>query len=247
MRKPQIIRALRHGTPVWLNVDTGRFYPVIAGAEEPPATDPPKTDPPTDPPATDPPKTDPPATDPPKADPLGEPGKAALDAERTARKAAEKAAREAQKKIDQLEAANLSEADKLKKQAADGVAAAATATAKLQKANLIGALADKGLTGSKAKAAARLLDDVEYDDDDEPTNLDTVIKAAATEYGDDLFKGAVPKPKPPKLGGTDGGDPVDQPALTADELAMAKSFGMTAAEYQLFKDPNPKIPEPAKT
>lgn len=173
---------------------------------------------------------------------LGDAGKAALDAERKARKDAEKAAKEAQKKLDDIEKQSLSETEKLKKEAEDGRKLAESATDKLRRANLITALADQGLAGGKARAAARLLDSVEYDDDDEPTNLDDAIKAAKAEYGEDMFKGAKPKPGPTDGGG--GNDPEDGPKLTADELQMAKSFGMTAEEYAQFKSPTA---EPAKT
>jgi colicin import membrane protein len=132
-------------------------------------------------------------------DKLGEAGHRALEAERaarkeadTARKTAEKAARDAQAKLDKLEEDKLSETEKLKKQAEDGQALAAKATEKLRRAHLLMALAEEGLTGGKAKAAARLLDSVEYDDADEPQNLKDAITAATAEYGEDLFKGATP-------------------------------------------------------
>lgn len=176
---------------------------------------------------------------------LGDAGKAALDAERKARREAEKAAREAQAKLDKIEKDSLSETDRLKKEAEEGKQAAEKATAKLRQANLIGALADKGITGAKAKAAARLLDDVEYDDTDEPTNLDAAIKAASEVYGADQFKtgGGASRPNVNGNEGNEGGDP---PNLTAEELAIAKSFGMTPDEYAKEKDPA-YDGEPAKT
>ena len=157
-------------------------YPRIAGAQDPPPSDPP----PGDPPAGDPPAGDPPAGDPP--DPkLGDPGKKALDEERKARRDAEKRAKDAEAKLKQREDADLSETERLKKEAEDARAKVSTATEKLQRANLLTALGEKGLNGARAKAAARLLDDVQYDDDDEPANLDAAMTAAKAEYGDDIF------------------------------------------------------------
>lgn len=120
-------------------------------------------------------------------DELGQAGKAALEKERQARKAAEKQAKEAQKRLDAIEAEKLSETERLKKDADEGKALAATATGKLRRASLITALSEEGLTGGRAKAAARLLDGVEFDADDEPTNLKDALKAAKAIYGADLF------------------------------------------------------------
>lgn len=166
--------------------------------------------------------------------------RAALEAvvqkERAATKTAEKAAREAQAKLDKIEADSLSETEKLKKQAEDGAKAAVTATTKLRQANLITALADKGLAGGKAKAAARLLDGVEYDDEDEPTNLDVALDAAKASYGEDMF--AAGEPTKPKPGGTanggDGGNDA-KVELTADELEAAKATGTTPERYAAMK------------
>jgi hypothetical protein len=239
MRSPQIHPdaielggLLRDAWPTMLKELRASGVPLMA--DDPPK-DPPNdlpADPPKDPPA------DPPA-DPPKDEPLGESGKAALEAERTARKAAEKTAREAQKKLDAAEAEKLSETEKLKKEAEDGKALAATATDKLRLANLRDALADKGFAGAKAKAVVRLLDGVEYDDGDEPTNLDAVLKTAEKEYGELVKPG---KPAAPDIdpGGGGGGK---APALTADELAAAKAAGMTPEEYANYKSPQPTLPE----
>lgn len=116
-------------------------------------------------------------------------------------------------------------------------------TAKLRRSNLRAALADAGLTGGKGKAAMELLKDVEYDDDDEPTNLEAALTAAKTTYGEELFKAE--KPKAPNINGGAGSGDGKTPELTADELKAAKQFGMTPEEYVEFKNPNPKLPEPA--
>jgi hypothetical protein len=123
---------------------------------------------------------------------LGEAGKAALKAEREARRKAERELKAAQKKISDAEEAELGEKEKAERRAEKAEEASAKASAKLQRANLLTALADEHkLTGAKAKAAARLLEgSVEFDDDDEPTNLRDAVKAAKAEYGEESFKAA---------------------------------------------------------
>lgn len=173
----------------------------------------PVVDPPVDTPATpaletpEVPATDPPVDDPEKG--LGEAGKAALDRERAARRQAEKDAKALKKRLDDIDAANLSETEKLTKEAEELRSTAATATEKLRRANLLSALADAGLTGGKAKAAARLIDGVEFDDDDEPTNLTAAIKAARATYGEELFTAA--KADPPALPDTHAGARTETP------------------------------------
>jgi hypothetical protein len=115
---------------------------------------------------------------------LGEGGQKALEAERTARKAAEKANRETQKRLDELTRAQESEQERLQREAEEGRELAAKAIATIRRANLLTALAEEGVVGSKAKAAVKLIDGVEYDDEDEPTNLADCIAAATAEYGD---------------------------------------------------------------
>lgn len=95
-----------------------------------------------------------------------------------------KEAADAKAKAAELENAQLSETERLKKEAETGRQLAETATGKLRTANLRDALAEKGFAGAQAKAVARLLSGVEYDDDDEPKNLDARLKAAAEEYGE---------------------------------------------------------------
>lgn len=164
--------------------------PPAAPAPEVPPTTPapvPTAPEPTPPPA--------PAEPPPAAtadEPLGEAGKAALAAERKRADDAVKDAAAQRKRADELESEKLTDQQKLEKRAEDGDAALVKATAKIQRANLITALADKGLMGGKARAAARLLE-VEFDDSDEPKDLDDAIKAATAEYGEELFKGAMPE------------------------------------------------------
>lgn len=164
------------------------------------------------------PPADPPA-DPPEDDTsdekLGEKGKAALDAERKARKEADKRARDAEARAKKLEDEKLSEEEKLKQRAEEGDKNLTRGTEKIRRANLLLSLTAKGITGGKAKAAARLLDGVEYDDDDEPTNLDSALEAAKAEYGAEAFTGATP-PAPPAPDLHGGARPVS-PQLDEDE------------------------------
>jgi hypothetical protein len=60
---------------------------------------------------------------------LGNAGKKALDAERTARSAAEKSARDLQARLDAIEAQNMSDLERAQKQAADAAAEAQAAKA----------------------------------------------------------------------------------------------------------------------
>jgi hypothetical protein len=162
--------------------------------------------------------------------------------ERDARREADKALAAAQKELDELKAADLSEKEKAEKRAEEAEAKVTDATSKLRKANLMTALADKGLTGAKAKAASKLLDGVEYDEDDEPKNLDESITAATAEYGEDMFKGAA-RPAPNLNGGSGNeGDP--PPPLTAEEIQYAKSMGMSPEEYSAYKNPEYVAPKP---
>lgn len=125
---------------------------------------------------------------------LGEAGKAALEKERKARREAEKARKAAEEKAKQYEDEQLSEKERAEKRAEEAEQRSTEATAKVRRANLLTTLADEfDLTGGKGKAAARLLaDEVEYDDEDQPTNLTDAVEAAKAEYGEDVFKGATP-------------------------------------------------------
>ncbi|MGH3029266.1 MAG: hypothetical protein ACRDNE_00590 [Gaiellaceae bacterium] len=158
---------------------------------------------------------------------LGDAGKAALEAERKARREADKRAKEAEKKVKEHEEAQLSETEKLKKQAEEAEAKVEAATEKARRANLLNTLSDKHeLTGAKAKAAARLLDGVDYSDDDEPTNLDDAIKAAKAEYGEEVFKGATPAAGSADQGARDGAKQLSSTeGMTQEEIAKALEEG----------------------
>ena len=248
---PAVIRSTRDGVDGWLDLNTRRWLPRMAGADDDAAAAAAKEA--ADKAAADA-KT---AADAQAAkdkadadkkaeeDKLGEGGKAALDAERAARKAADKRAADAEKKLQAIEDAKLSDAEKAKKEADDAKSAAAKAVEQLREAKLLVALGDHNLTGAKAKAAAKLIEGVEYDDDtNEPTNLEAVLTSATETYGEDMFKGATPKPKPPGINGGEGNEDREGPKLTAEELAMAKSFGMTPEQYAENKSTQPPVPTP---
>lgn len=177
---------------------------------------------------------------------LGDAGKAALAAERKARKDAEKRAKDAEAKIKEREEAEATDLEKATKRAEEAEQKNSSATTKLRTANLLTALAGQGISGANGKAVARLLDSVEYDDEtDEPTNLDDAITAAKAEYGEAMFKGA--KPKAPAANGGGGNEGREGPELSAEELEVAKSMGMTPEEYANFKSPTPTLPDKKKT
>lgn len=119
-------------------------------------------------------------------------------------------------------------------------------TARFRRANLRAALAEEGLSKDLAKAAIKLIDidDIDFDDDDEPTNLEDILEEARETYP--FLKGEKPKPKAkaPDSNDSDGTGEQPKSKLTAEELAMAKAFGMTAEEYTNFKALDPKLPEP---
>jgi len=66
----------------------------------------------------------------------------------------------------------------------------------IKSANLLSALAGKGLVGPQAMAASRLLDGVEFNDAYAPLNLDARIDAAKALYGEAHFAPAAPTPTP---------------------------------------------------
>lgn len=141
----------------------------------PSATEPAATDPKQDPapagdataPKTDPPKPEP-KQDPPNDEPLGDAGKAALDAERAARKAAEKLAREAQAALRKREEADMSEHERA---VAEARKEGATEVTKAFQTRLLNAEIRARAAGKLAnpELAVKLVDlgDGAFDDDGE--------------------------------------------------------------------------------
>lgn len=177
---------------------------------------------------------------------LGEGGKRALAAERQLRERAEKDAKQAKrdatdlkKRLDKLEADQLSETEKEKKRADTAEADLVKARGLVRQANLVQALTDENV--AHPKAAARLLDGVEFDDDGAPTNLTDRLTAAKAAYGDDMFRPVGRKAADINPGGGGGGG--DAPKLTAEEQRMAQAQGMVDEQYAYYRDnPNATVP-----
>lgn len=238
---PEFVRAHRRGIPVWLDVTSGDWFPIIAGADastDDEGADDGQADDGQQDGTGDDAGSDDGDDDGRQADDDATRLKAALEKERKARRAAEKRARDAERNAKP-------KPDKPEAKPETGDDPAARVTDKLRRANLKAALADEGITGQQAKAAMRLLDGVEYDTDDEPTNLADALEAAEALYGKATVRGQA-KPKAPAADGGAGSGSGDGqgPRLTADELAYAKEFGMTPEEYAAHKSTTP--PPPAK-
>lgn len=169
-------------------------------------------------------------------DELPEKVKQALRKERRARRRAERTARRLQRGAKDRRGGR---DDDRPARPADDDGKPDAGTQKLQKANLLLALADKGYRGSQARLVSRLLDDVEFDDNDQPANLDDVLEEAQEVYGDALGRPARPaKPKAPKTDGGAGPKQTGKPAaLTAEESKYARAFGMSAEKYRAYMDP----------
>jgi len=164
---------------------------------------------------------------------------AARDAERKA-KAEAKEAKEKAKKFDELTEAQKSDLDKAVDRAEAAEKKAETADSKLKRANLIAALADLKFGIVNARAAAKLIEDVEFDDEGEPTNLgspdedNSLIGKFLSE--NEYLRGTPPKPKAPSVDGKEGTGGDDKPPeLTAAELDAAKAADMTPEEYAIYK------------
>jgi multidrug efflux pump subunit AcrA (membrane-fusion protein) len=139
---------------------------------------------------------------------MGEAGKHALKLERDRAKAAErevarlKAENEEltpyKAQAEELRRAQETEADRLKREAAENATRAAETSARLQQAYTENALAQAGIVGAAAQAAMRLVDGVQYDPQThQPTNLQERLEAAKSVYGEQYFQGAMPAPTPP--------------------------------------------------
>jgi hypothetical protein len=61
----------------------------------------------------------------------------------------------------------------------------------------------------------KLIEGVEFDEDDEPTNLTERVEALVSDYP--LLQGTPPKPKAPNINGGGGGDD-KKPDLTPEEI-----------------------------
>lgn len=169
---------------------------------------------------------------------LGDGGKAALDAERTARKKAEKEAKDALAKLKAIEDADASELEKATKRADEAEAANAKLTETARKARLTVELAKPEHALVDAAATAALITGVEFDEDGNPTNVADRVKAVTETYAFLKGKAAPPPPGDINAGGGGGGGGGDGPTLTAEELSAAKAANMSAEEWAHYKDPS---------
>lgn len=195
------------------------------------------------------PKPEEPKTEPKAEEPKGKDGtpfdpdraQRAIDSAREAEKKAKAEAkenREAKAELEKIKEKDLSEQEKLAKQAKEALEKAEAADAKLRRANLIAALTNPKFGIVNARAAAKLIEGVEYDDEGEPTNLGSLDEEASllakflreNEY----LRGKPAKPDAPNLNGAERGGE-KPPELTVDELEVAKSVGMSPEEYAIYK------------
>lgn len=149
-------------------------------------------------------------------------------------------AREKAAKYDELEREKLSREEQAELRANEAETKATNAERTLRKANLVAALTDPSLSIVNARAAAKLIEGVEYDDDGEPTNLgmpdDPSSLIAKFLAENDYLRGKpASKPTPPPVNAREGGDK-KAPELKAEELEAARRAGMTPEEYQAFKN-----------
>ena len=127
-----------------------------------------------------------------EADDLGEKGTAALKAERDARKKAERDLKALRTRLDELENAGKSEDEKrqaaLKAAEDRATAAESRYRAAIGRAAVTDAASKAGAISAKA-VYALIRDDIDFDDDGEPTNIDALV-AAAKKDEPSLFRAA---------------------------------------------------------
>lgn len=114
-------------------------------------------------------------------DELGEKGQAAIKAERDARKKAERDLKVANTRLAEIDSADKSDAEKTSAALKAAEERATAAELRLRDANARVAVSDAA-TNAKAISVravyALIRDDLEFDDDGEPTNVDALVKAS---------------------------------------------------------------------
>jgi len=162
----------------WLDEQTGRIIPRMAGGEDPPAGDPPQNDP----------SANPPANDPPADKTFSQAEVDRIVGERVGRERQKYAdyneLKQAKERLDEIEQANATEAEKAAKRADQAEEKLARRTENTRRATLVAALAaSEDIGPGRAGAAAKLIEGVEFDDDtDEPTNLDDRVEALLKQH-----------------------------------------------------------------
>lgn len=139
-------------------------------------------------------------------------------------------------KLAELEAAQLSDQEKALKRAEEAEAKAAQADHKLRTANLLVELA-KTDGVINAKAAAKLIEGVEFDDTGEPTNLAERVEAMFSDYPElkATTSSAQTSVKAPNVNAGGTTTATDGPKLEPEEVRMAESLGMTPEKYAALK------------
>lgn len=142
-------------------------------------------------------------------------------------------------RLQEIEDADKTESQRLADQVADYQQREQTWAAEKKDTSLRLAVTERaqdiGLTSPRLAIAALKMDGttIEWDDQDNPTNLDDVLaELLEREPG---LKGTAALKKPGTNAG-DGGKEGPPPALTAEELEAAARFGKTPEQYAALKD-----------
>jgi len=190
-----------------------------------------------------------PATPTPKPDdkkPLGKDGKEfdperaqhTIETLRAESKQREDESRALAAKLKEFEDANLSESERLKKDAEEGKREAADLTTSLRETRLkLGiyvASTEVGCTDPELALAAIDRTKIKFDESGEPTNLKDELEALLERKP--ILKGTPGKPTAPAVNAGDGARPGPAPALKAEELASAKEAGMSPEYYAAMKE-----------
>lgn len=144
---------------------------------------------------------------------------------------------EAKASLDKAREAELSDIEREKKRADDAQRQLVETESRIRRANLRVALSNPELRLVDVDTASLLLEreGIEYDDEGEPQGIDKAVKALVKAKP--FLIGASRS----SSGGTNGGEgntDSEGPALTADEMLMAKAFKMSPEDYAKFKSPS---------
>lgn len=180
-------------------------------------------------------------------DPLGAAGKAALDKERKARAEAEKQLRELLEWKKEQERAGMDEAERLRAETEEAKQRAAEAEQRMRDAILAGAFQREAITAGVNPELADLAmsaiqHELDVDADGNVIGLTSALETLKANRPSLFTPSTPPAPKPP--GGTNGGEgqaTPPAPNLSAEEVAMAKSFGMSPERWAAMKQTRPDL------
>jgi len=155
-------------------------------------------------------------------------------------KAQAKEAEALRNRLQQIEDADKTESQRLTDQVADYQQREQTWAAEKKDTSLRLAVSERaqelGITSPRLAVAALKMDGttIEWDNEDNPTNLDDVLaELIEREPG---LKGTPAPPRKPATNAGDGSKEGPPPALTAEELEAAVRFGKTPEQYAALKD-----------